>query len=49
MIMFQAVFSLGGYGRLAMPSSFYVLTLSAVIGYFLYEAMKSLLAWLPST
>jgi alginate O-acetyltransferase complex protein AlgI len=42
MIMFHAVFSLGGYGQLALPPSFYILTLSAVIGYFLYETVKSL-------
>jgi alginate O-acetyltransferase complex protein AlgI len=43
-IMFQAVFSLGGYGHMALPPTFYFLTLSVVIGYFLCEAMKSLLA-----
>ena len=42
LIMFRAVFSPGGYAQLALPPSFYILTLSVVIGYFLYEAMKSL-------
>jgi alginate O-acetyltransferase complex protein AlgI len=44
-IMLQTVFSLGSYGQLAQPTAFYILTLSVVIGYFVYEAMKSLFAF----
>jgi alginate O-acetyltransferase complex protein AlgI len=42
--MLSSVFSPGNYHQLALPANFYIVTSLVVTGYFVYQAMESLLA-----
>ena len=43
LLMLGSLFSAQAYGRLSLPYSFYLLIPSVIIGYFSYEAMRSVL------
>jgi alginate O-acetyltransferase complex protein AlgI len=45
LLMLGSVFSFSRYGQLSLPSNYYVVTLSVIMGYFGFEGAKSLLAF----